>query len=283
MAYTKYNFTNSVDAMIISFSNNITSDCYKTTFKDNLLAFEHWPYWITNTNPKLQSQINKIYPTLNKVIVLTEHEKKVYQNIGCKNVRVIPNAYSIFPDKQAELNSKIVLSIGHFNQQKRRDLLIETWKYVAEKHTDWKLRIIGEGHLKNDVVNRINELNLNQSIEILAPTKDIYKHYYESSIYLMTSEFEALPMVLIEAKTCGLPCVSFDVVSGPNEIIRGNEDGFLVDYSNLKEIANKVCVLIEDEELRKKFGINARKDALERFSQSKIYKEWDKLLNKIDE
>ena len=162
-------------------------------------------------------------------------------------------------------------------------MLIETWKYVAEKHTDWKLRIIGEGHLKNDVVNRINELNLNQSIEILAPTKDIYKHYYESSIYLMTSEFEALPMVLIEAKTCGLPCVSFDVVSGPNEIIRGNEDGFLVDYSNLKEIANKVCVLIEDEELRKKFGINARKDALERFSQSKIYKEWDKLLNKIDE
>lgn len=275
------NIVSNSNSIIISFSNSITIDCFQTKFKKKIIAFEHWPYWISNGNPKLQTKINNIYPQLRKVIVLTNHEKKVYNSIGCENVEIIPNAYSFQPSHQAILKNKIVLSVGHFNEQKRRDLLVESWMLVAEKHPDWKLQIIGEGHLKDDIIDTIKKLKLNDSIELIEPTTDIYKFYLEASIFLMSSEYEALPMVLIEAKTCGLPCVSFDIISGPNEIIRNKQDGFLVEYPNVKEMAAKVCVLIENEKTRKVFGNLAKEDALTRFSRNEIYDKWDRFLRSI--
>lgn len=268
-------------SVIISFSNSITIDCFKTSFKRKLVAFEHWPYWISDKNPKLQKNIKRIYPQLKKVIVLTKHEKIVYNGIGCNNVEIIPNAYSFLPETTAKLDNKIVLSIGHFNEQKRRDLLVKTWKGVNEKHPDWKLIIVGDGHQREEVLEQIKELNINSSVEIVNPTREIIDYYLKSSIYVMSSEYEALPMVLIEAKICGLPCVSFDIISGPIEIIQNNKDGFIVPFHDTDELADKVNHLIENETTRKKFGLEARQDALRRFSPELIYDIWDQLLLKL--
>lgn len=269
------------NSVIICFSNYITLNCYKTSFKHSLIAFEHWPYWITEKNVKLRNKINKIYPRLIKIVVLTNHEKKVYNSIGCKNVEIIPNAYSFMPESPAKLDNKIVLSIGHFNEQKRRDLLISSWNNINKKHPEWKLVIVGKGHLKGEVVKQINDLGLMESIIIKDPTTDIMNCYLNASIYLMTSEYEALPMVLIEAKVCGLPCVSFDIISGPKEIIQNGKDGDLADFPNTIEIAEKVNSLIDQDLKRKEYGFIARNDALKRFDPEKIYNQWEELFENL--
>jgi glycosyltransferase involved in cell wall biosynthesis len=88
-------------------------------------------------------------------------------------------------------------------------------------------------------------------------TSDIYSKMRESSMYLMTSEFEGFPLVLIEAMSTGLPVVSYACPTGPKDIIDDGKNGFLVPVNDEDMFAEKICVLIENEPLRKKMGQEA--------------------------
>jgi glycosyltransferase involved in cell wall biosynthesis len=178
----------------------------------------------------------------------------------------------------AALSSKKVLSVGHFNDAKRRDLLIEAWAHVHKIHTDWQLQIVGDGPEKERCIKMINDLGLNQSISIIDPTDQIEDYYLNSSVFVLSSEFESFSLVLLEAKIAGLPCVSFDIVCGPNELINEAEDGFLVPFPNTKYMSEKICTLIEDLDLRKKMGASGRVDAIKRYNPETIYQDWDNFL-----
>ena len=96
----------------------------------------------------------------------------------------------------------------------------------------------------------------------------------------MSSVFEGFAMVLLEAMACGLPCVSFDCPYGPRNVITDGEDGFLVEYLNSKALADNICKLIEDKELRKRMGQNGRKNVI-RFSRETIMPLWEDLFESI--
>jgi len=198
--------------------------------------------------------------------------------MGC-NVILIPNAYSFFPEKAAQLTGKKVLSVGHFNTAKRRDLLIDAWKHVFQKHSDWELVIVGDGPEKEKCIKQINDLSLNSSVTITDPTKNIVEQYLNASVFVLSSELETLPMVLIEAKASGLPCVSFDIICGPKEIINDSKDGFIVPFPDTQKMSEKICTLIEDLSLRIRFGNAARLDAAKRYNPDVIYKTWDSFLS----
>jgi len=263
--------------LLISFSAAITNDCFKTKFKKNLISFEHYPYWAYDKYPEAQRQIRVNYPHLKKVIVLTEHEKRTYEQLGC-NVIKIPNTYPFFPDIPAALSSKKVLSVGHFNDAKRRDLLIEAWGYVHKIHTDWQLQIVGDGPEKEKCMKMISDLGLNQSISIIDPTDQIEDYYLNSSVFVLSSEFESFSLLLMEAKIDGLPFVSFDIFFCPNELINEAEDGFLVPFPDTKYMSEKICTLIEDLDLRKQMGASGRFDAIKRYNPETIYQNWDNFL-----
>lgn len=95
----------------------------------------------------------------------------------------------------------------------------------------------------------------------------------------MTSRYEGLPMVLLEAKANKLPIVSFDIDSGPSDIIRNNLDGYLIEPFDVEEMANKVNFLIESPEKRKIFSANSDVN-LEKFSKKNIMNKWLNLINK---
>jgi glycosyltransferase involved in cell wall biosynthesis len=84
-------------------------------------------------------------------------------------------------------------------------------------------------------------------------------------------------MVLLEAMSCGVPCVSFDCPYGPRNIIQNEEDGLLVDYLNSQALAKGICRLIEDKELRKRLGARARENIL-RFSKERVILQWKNFL-----
>ena len=88
-------------------------------------------------------------------------------------------------------------------------------------------------------------------------TSDISQEYANSSICVVTSYFEGFSLVLLEALRHGVPCVAFDCPFGPRNIINDAYDGFLVDNDNTRLFAERICRLIEDEELRKHFSERA--------------------------
>ena len=104
--------------------------------------------------------------------------------------------------------------------------------------------------------------------------------YLESSICVLSSRYEGFSLVIMEAMACGVPVVSFDCPHGPRNIIKHGEDGLLVEYLNPQALADGLCQLIENEDLRKRLGSNARNNIL-RFSQDTIMGQWDALFHKI--
>ena len=95
----------------------------------------------------------------------------------------------------------------------------------------------------------------------------------------MSSRYEGFAMVLIEAMECGIPCVSFDCPSGPSDIISHGEDGYLVDYLNSRQLAERICELIENDELRKEMGHKANN--VQRYEEDVIMKQWENLFNML--
>ena len=225
-----------------------------------------------------------------KVITLTEKDTLNYKkkfNIIPKRIEYI---YNFIDEKLLNLKSnydvesKKIISVGRLVKVKGFDRLVEIAKIVFEdKRTkDWVWHIYGEGPERERLKQLIKKYNLEKKVILKGNVENIYEIYKEYSFYVMTSYFEGLPMVLLEAKANSLPIISFDINTGPSEIVRNNIDGYLIQDGDLKEISSKIIELAINDDTRKKFSLNA-KENLDKFSKKKIIKKWIKLLEEIDE
>jgi glycosyltransferase involved in cell wall biosynthesis len=177
-------------------------------------------------------------------------------------------------------DSKVIMSAGHLRHIKGFDILIEVASNVFKRHTDWVWKIYGEGAERSNLEKKIKEMGLESNVILCGRTSNIEEDYKEAAMFVMTSRMEGLPMVLLEAKSFNLPIVSFDIETGPNEIIEHNKNGFLVEKYDTKLMAEKICELIETPNIRKNFSNNAKSN-IHLFNIDNITKEWTKLLNEI--
>lgn len=208
-----------------------------------------------------------------KLIVLTEENKKEWNS---KNVMVLSNPLTFYPEESAALDGKKVLAVGKQSFQKGYDRLLVSWQKVHERYPDWHLEIYGKFDASQGLASLAERLGISGTVHFYEPVKNIQEQYLESSVYVMSSRFEGFGMVLIEAMACGVPCISFDCPFGPSDIIKNNEDGFLVENGNSALFADKIITLIEDETLRLQMGA-AAKHNVQRFLPEVIIAQWDAL------
>lgn len=220
-----------------------------------------------------------LFRRLDCVVSLTKSDLSKFKIIN-QNSIVIPNSVLLVSEQTAKLENKQILFIGRMVTDKGYDLLIKVIKKVNKVHPDWIFRIIGDGPLKNKILKEIELSGLKEKISLLPTTNSVIEEYLNSSIYLMTSRTEGLPMVLLEAQACGLPIVSFDCETGPSEIVAVNENGFLIDCFDIEKMVQKICLLCSDYDLRIKFGKNAVENA-KKFSPEIINSKWETLFLKI--
>lgn len=224
-------------------------------------------------------QLRKATSGLDKLVVLTKADQVQWEQTH-NNIAQIPNPNPFLNNDISNLLNKRVISVGKFDAQKGYDMLVEVWSLVAVKHPDWVLNIFGEGEWEQLLRDRIKDLNLLGKINLCGKTIDVVTNYLDSSIYVLSSRYEGMPMVLIEAMSCGLPIVSFSCEYGPGEMIIEGENGFLVPLNNLPKLAEKICVLIENESLRIKMGAKAFECA-KLYSKEPIMNKWIDLFNQV--
>ena len=249
--------------------------------KENTLKIG-WEHNHPHGNTKYSNNIIKSSKNLDHFVLVSKALKDYYLDTIPKSI-YIPNVIDYIPETTSKLKDKRLVSVGRLSPEKGYDDLLKIFKELNKTYKDWKLDIVGSGNEEENLKNYIKENNLEKSVTLhgFKDTKFIYDLFNKSSIYLMTSHTESFGIVLIEAMSAGLPCIAFSSAEGANEIIKDSYNGYLIDNRNKEEYINKVKELIDDYELRKILGANAR-GIIDKYSSSIIKEEWISLIEKGD-
>jgi len=209
---------------------------------------------------------------VDRVIVLTQEQKTVDWPDNDKAI-VIPNPVRFIVEKPSSLSEKRVIAVGRLAYEKNYSSLVRAWARVVVSCPDWKLDIYGEGGDRWRVEEEIKRNNLIGAVSLKGITDRIDKELLTSSLFVMTSKYEAFSLAIAEALCCGLPVVSYACPYGPLSIIEDGKNGYLVPLDDEVSLANRICQLIMDETLRKQMGATAY-DSAKQFSPSKIILQW---------
>lgn len=224
---------------------------------------------------------NAVLHTLKKgtcIVTLTKADA-VYWSQYNSRIEIIPNVVTIKPVIVSDYKAKKVISVGRYSYQKGFDMLIKAWYLIVGQYPDWKLYIYGNGD-RTSFQSLVEHLELQDSVFCMPAVEDIASVYSKCSIYVMSSRYEGFGLVLTEAMSCGLPCISFDCPYGPSEIIDDGEDGYLVERNNIHSLAAKMDDLMKDSEKRKIMGTRARQN-VGRYNKENIMGRWIVLLETL--
>lgn len=239
------------------------------------IAVEHRHH---NNDKKYIRKIRNEYDNINYLVALTEGLRKDYISfLKCDSktkVVCIPNMLIIGDHKLSKLKDNKVISIGRLVPGKRISEMIE----IAKHFPDWEFEVIGDGEEKEHLEEKISSYHLS-NFHLLGALKneDALKKVGEASIFLMTSETEGLPMVLLEACSYGLPIVAYETDSGINDIVDDGINGYVIKKRNQEEMIEKLKELMNDYHKRKDLGKKAYQKSL-LFSEKEIVKKWLEIL-----
>ena len=271
----------------------IESYILKRDFKDkDFIIFNNSPHFplFKNKNTKYirinhtasKGRYLKRYDYFDALVLIATGEIDFWKKHH-KSVAIIPNFLPNISNLNTNYSQKVVVSVGRLSKEKGFLRLIDIWKLIqdSKEFKDWKLHIVGDGELKEKIENKIKDLNLTNSIILKPFTKDVESEYLGASIYTMTSHFEGFGMVLIEAQSYALPTISFDIATGPRDIIENDKSGYLIEDNDLNEYATKLKTLMQDESLRAKMGAKSKEIVKSKFSKEVVMKQWMELFERI--
>lgn len=215
-----------------------------------------------------------------KLIVLTKSAEYYYERLHVKSDKVV-QIYNPVVDRSEDVvydqHSQKIISVGRLSYQKNFELLLDIAAIVIPRHSNWTWDIYGEGELHQSLVQKAEALGISDRVRFMGMVDDLYNHYDSYSFMVMTSRYEGFPMTLLEGITHGLPLISFDVPTGPSEIIDHNVNGYLIHPGNQDEMIKAIEDLIEHPETRKDFS-QASLRIKEHFAIGSILEKWRQIL-----
>ncbi|HIT58446.1 MAG TPA: glycosyltransferase family 4 protein [Candidatus Faeciplasma pullistercoris] len=250
-----------------------------------VISWEHFHYALT-LGSSYRKLIRKLTCRFSDCIVtLTEIDASTYIREGKPRCRVVPiyNPIDRFASDTVPPMSereKLIVSAGHLTRRKGYSDLVEAAAILHPSFPDWKFKIYGDGEERETLENLIRDRGLNGVFELSGFTGNLADKLSKASIFAMTSRSEGLPMVLLEAKLMKLPSVSYDILTGPSEIILNGVNGYLVEPENVNAFAESLARLMESERLREEFSANAW-DNIAKFDSAEITKKWIRLLDSL--
>jgi N-acetyl-alpha-D-glucosaminyl L-malate synthase BshA len=215
---------------------------------------------------------------LNKTDAITCVSEFLYQSTirefsPNKPIEVIPNFVDTNEYKRqsnpklrrrfADDEEKIIIHISNFRKVKRVPDVVQTFSLI-QKQIPSRLILVGDGPDFSEVENLIMKLNLKDKVWLLGEQTSIVELLSISDLFILTSETEGFGLAALEAMSCEVPVVCYNV-GGLNEFVFDGINGFLVPLGNIELLANKSIELLRNDTLRQSFAINARKTVVENF------------------
>lgn len=263
----------------------------KKYHKTKLIYCDHGAY-INSIDDKIMCFIRKFnYQRTCHTVLLTKRNKDDYIKYINAKENKLSYIYNCIPKedlknyKSVKYNNSThnIVTISRLSSEKGIDLLVEV-AYELKKicKESWEWHIYGDGSEKDDIIYKINKHNLSSNIILKGADRNAKQYLKNYSLYCLTSYHEGLPLVLLEAKVNKLPIVSFNVTTGPDEIVKNDVNGYLIDCYDVKAMANKIKYLLEHDDVRYDFSQKTIID-IEKFNEKEIMNQWYKLIEKMKE
>lgn len=267
-----------------------------TNFCSVVKKFSLIPLVITNhglISQTVPMWVHKIYiPTIakwtfksaDKIICYTEKEKSMLKKLGINSdkIVVIHNGTdtNLFIPCENERNNNQILWIGRFTPGKGVEYLISAFDILVKKDPDFKLYMIGNGPLKENIEQKIRDLNLSKNVIIkeFVPNSELPKIYQSSDVFVLPSLNEGVPRTILEAMACGTPIVCTELPQLVN-VVEGC--GLLVPVKDSQALAEGILKIVSDRDIAQKFGRNSRSKVVENYSWEDTVKKTIQLYEKL--
>lgn len=168
-------------------------------------------------------------------------------------------------------NDVVITYVAELIKRKNQEMLITAMKDLASEHSNLKVLLVGNGAMTEEYKKLIDSYDLNKNVFLLGYRKDIPQLLNISDIYVATSKMEGLPINILEAKVAKLPVIATNS-RGQRELIKNNENGFLIEVGDVEALKKKIKILCEDSALRKKFARSAQ-NGIEKYFLENVYEE----------
>lgn len=213
------------------------------------------------------------------IVVLTEQDKK--ENWHLPQVVAIANPLTAEVTNESEPErTNIIITAGRLDSVKNFESLVRAWAIIESKYPDWIVQIWGEGSTRYSIQKQIQDCKIDNRVKLMGQTTDAPSKMKKASIYVSTSIFEGWGLSIVEAMSMELPVVAYDCPYGPGAVITNGKDGFLVPMNEEKMLAEKIELLITNEQKRKEMGKHATLKASQ-YSPSAIVNQWMNLFTQL--
>jgi glycosyltransferase involved in cell wall biosynthesis len=222
----------------------------------------------------IRRQIARHYGRLDAITVLTRTNRHEYERLlpGAPIVQ-IPNAVHRAEQEPSQQVSPVVVAAGRLTAQKGFDLLVEAFARVVADHPEWRLRVFGAGARKAELDGLVQRLEPGR-------TDRLDQELTNASVYALSSRFEGLPMVMIEAMAHALPVVAFDCPTGPGDVLTDGVDGVLVPPGDVDALAEALMRVISDRDLRVRMG-GAAAETARAYAPEQVMPLWEDLFAEL--
>ena len=268
-------------AIILSFQSNLTSIMIAKVLGFRVLIR-------LNTSLKkyfdniLKRMILKFFYSLSDIIIVnSKFFQKELNQINLKS-HLIYNL-NIYEKKRKKLDffknfkGLKILNIGRLTDQKDQLTLVRSLNILKEKNINYRCCIIGRGIFKDTLIDEIKKLELKKNIKLVGYKNRAEQYIWQSDIFVLSSKFEGLPNVLIESQKYGVPIISSNCPTGPNEILMNGSLGELFPVGNYAMLANKLFNFSQNKKILKLKSSKAKK-YLNRFDPIINSKKYSKLI-----
>ncbi|RFS81219.1 glycosyltransferase family 4 protein [Actinomadura spongiicola] len=241
-----------------------------------IIGMSHESFAATRASSRYR-RVREHYADADRMLVLTAEDADAWAGDGMTNVDYIPNALHVTPDVHPTLDLPVVACVGRLSYEKGVDLMLEAWERVAARRPEWRLHVYGGGPEEERLRAQADAAGLSGSVEFRGVVTEVEEALVEASIFALPSRAEGFPMSVLEAMAYGLPTVASDCAPGVRALI-GERGGVLVEPGDVRAFARELERLIDDPDLRRALGAEARAAVL-RFHPDVVLARWDRLFD----
>jgi len=174
----------------------------------------------------------------------------------------------------------VLLCVGRLAPQKDQAVLISAFALIASEFPEWRLRIVGEGELREKLQASVDALGLGSQVELPGATPLIDEEYAAADLFVLPSSYESFGLATAEALLHGLPAVGFADCAGTNELIRDGENGRLVSGPDrASALAAVLAALMRDPAERARLASSSRQWIIQRYGIEGVLDQWERLLS----